>query len=84
MALAKDPERIRQLMSDPVHVVRGHADDGVAGGSEFMRDPQRVQELMREVDMVQIGQAMRAIDPTAIRKAMSIRVLERPAEAVGR
>ena len=83
LALAKDPEKIRQLMLDPVQlqdVMRMMESPAV---QDYFRDPQRIQELMREVDMNQIGQAMRAIDPTVVRRAMTVRMMERLRNQLG-
>src|SRR5687768_5945394 len=67
MALAKDPEKIRQLMADPAQLQDVMTMMELPAVQDFFRDPQRIQELMREVDMVRIGEAMRAVDPSIVR-----------------
>ena len=77
LELARDPDRLRQAMSDPQQVreVMGLMESDAV--REFVRDPQRVRELMSEIDPIAIRQAMQAVDPSIIRQVAAARALER-------
>ena len=77
LELARDPDRLRQAMSDPQQVreLMGLMESDAV--REFVRDPQRVRELMSEIDPIAIRQAMQAVDPAIIRQVAAARALER-------
>jgi hypothetical protein len=75
--MAKDPERLRQAMTDPrqvQEVLRMMESDAV---QQYFRDPLRIAELMTEINPEQIREVMQSIDPSIIRKAAMARWLER-------
>jgi len=75
--MAKDPERLRQAMSDPrqvQEVLRMMESDAV---QQYFRDPQKIMELMTEINPEQIRQVMQSIDPSILRKAAMARYMER-------
>ena len=77
LELGRDPDRLRQAMSDPKQVqevMRLMESDVVR---EYFRDPQHIRELMSEIDPEQIRQTMSEVDPTILRRAALMRTLER-------
>jgi hypothetical protein len=77
LELGRDPDRLRQAMSDPKQVqevMRLMESDTVR---EYFRDPQHIRELMSEIDPEQIRQTMAEVDPTILRRAALMRTLER-------
>jgi hypothetical protein len=75
--VAKDPERFRQLMSDPQRVaavMEAMDNDAVR---EFMADPRRVAAVTRRLDMQAVQEAVRNIDRTKVRDAMLARWKQR-------
>jgi hypothetical protein len=75
--LAKNPERIREIMSDPdrlTDLMRSMESEQVQA---YFRDPQRVQELMSQIDLGQIREVVRSVDMAKVRKAMAARWKQR-------
>jgi hypothetical protein len=81
--LAKDPERLRQAMTDPKQVqdLLGLMESDAV--REYFADPQRVRELMSEVNIIQLGQVMQGVDTSLIRKAAQARWMERLRKQLG-
>jgi hypothetical protein len=67
--LAKEPDRLREALSDPAKIqqLMDSMESDVV--RDFFRDPRRVQQLMREIDPLAVMQAMRAVDFTKVRQA---------------
>jgi len=81
--MAKDPERLRQAMSDPrqvQEVLKLMESDAV---QQYFRDPQKIMELMTEINPEQIRQVMQTIDPAIFRKAAMARYMERLRQQLG-
>jgi len=81
--MAKDPERLRQAMSDPrqvQEVLRMMESDAV---QQYFRDPQKIMELMTEINPEQIREVMQTVDPSIIRKAAMARYMERLRQQLG-
>jgi hypothetical protein len=81
--LAKDPERLRQAMTDPKQVqdLLGLMESDAV--REYFADPQRVRELMSEVNIVQLGQVMQGVDMSLVRRAAQARWMERLRKQLG-
>ena len=81
--LAKDPERLRQAMTDPKQVqeLLGLMESDTV--REYFADPQRVRELMSEVNIVQLGQVMQNVDMSLVRRAAQARWMERLRKQLG-
>jgi hypothetical protein len=81
--LAKDPERLRQAMSDQrqvQEVLKLMESDAV---QQYFRDPTKIAELMTEINPEEIRQVMQAVDPSIIRKAAMARYMERLRQQLG-
>jgi hypothetical protein len=81
--LAKDPERLRQAMSDQrqvQEVLKLMESDAV---QQYFRDPTKIAELMTEINPEQIRQVIQAVDPSIIRKAAMARYMERLRQQLG-
>jgi hypothetical protein len=81
--LAKDPERLRQAMSDQrqvQEVLKLMESDAV---QQYFRDPSKIAELMTEINPEQIRQIMQTVDPSIIRKAAMARYMERLRQQLG-
>jgi hypothetical protein len=77
LELGRDPDRLRQAMSDPKQVqdlMRLMESDTVR---EYFRDPQHLRELLSEVDINQVRETVQSVDPTILRRAALMRTLER-------
>ena len=83
LQLAKDPDRLRQALSDAQQV--GELLDLVESEAvrEFARDPQNILRLMSEINPGQIRDAIRSIDPSVARKAVAERWMERLRKQLG-
>ena len=71
--VAKDPERLRELMSDPdrvAGVMEALDNDAVR---EFMSDPWRVAAVMRQVDLQQVREVVQSVDREKVRDALAAR-----------
>ena len=83
LEVAKDPEKLRALMSDPervVAVMEAMDNDEVR---EFMSDPRRVADVMRQVDIFKIREIVQSVDRNKIREAMLARWRVRLKEQLG-
>ena len=80
---AKDPERLRQAMTDPQQVqeLLGLMESETV--REYFRDPERMRELMSEINIVQLGQVMQGVDMSLIRRAAAARWLDRLKKQLG-
>ena len=81
--MAKNPDRLREMMSDPQQVqelLRLMDSDVVR---DYITDPTHIAELMSEVNPEQIRQAMQSVDPSIMRKAALMRYLERLRQQLG-
>jgi len=81
--LAKDPDRLRQALTDPQKVqefVGLMESDAVR---EYLRDPDRVRELMSEVNVLELSQVMQGVDLSLVRTAATARWLERLRKQLG-
>jgi hypothetical protein len=75
--VAKNPDRFRELMSDPrrvAAVMEAMDNDAVR---EFMADPRRVAAVTRQLDMQAVQEAVRSIDRAKVRDAMLARWKQR-------
>jgi len=81
--LAKDPDRLREVMSDPQKIQEIMAAMESDSVREFMSDPRRVQQLMREIDPQQIREAMRSVDFSKVRQAATLRWKARLKQQLG-
>lgn len=81
--LAKDPDRLRQALSDPQQVeeLMDLAESDAV--REFARDPQNLLRLMTEVNPGQIRDVIQSIDPSVVRRAMASRWMERLRKQLG-
>ena len=81
--LAKDPDRLRQALSDPQKVQE--IMDLVESDAvrEYVSDPQRVMALMTEIDPGQMRQVIQSIDPSIVRRAAMGRWMERLRKQLG-
>jgi hypothetical protein len=81
--MAKDPDRLRQAMSDQrqvMEVLKLMESDAV---QQYFRDPLRIAELMTEINPEQIREVMQSVDPSIIRKAAMARYMERLRQQLG-
>jgi len=83
LQLAKDPERLRKALTDPrqiQEVMDLMESDAVR---EFARDPQRLMELMTEINPGQLRDLVQSIDPTIMRRAATARWMDRLKKQLG-
>lgn len=83
LQLAKDPDRLRDALSDPRRVqelMDLMESDAVR---EFASDPQQVMGLMTEIDPLRIREVVQSIDPSIIRRAATARYMERLRKQMG-
>lgn len=81
--VAKDPEKLRELMADPdriAAVMEAMDNDAVR---EFMSDPRRVAAVMWQVDLAQVREAARSVDREKVREALAARWKLRLKEQLG-
>lgn len=83
LELVKDPDRLREATSDPEKIQQLMASMETDAVREFMSDPRRVQQLMREVNPLQIAEAMRAVDFAKVRVAALMRWKSRLKQQLG-
>ena len=81
--VAKDPERLRELVSDPdrvAGVMEALDNDAVR---EFMSDPWRVAAVARQVDLQQVREVIQTVDRAKVREALAARWKLRLKERLG-
>ena len=83
LQLAKDPDQLRQALSDPKQVqelMNLMESDAVR---EFASNPQNLISLMTEINPGQIRDVVQSIDPSIVRKAATARWMERLRKQLG-
>ena len=83
LQLAKDPDRLAEVLSDPKQVqeLMDLAESDAV--REFASDPQRVLALMSEIDPGRIREVVQSIDPSIIRRAATARFMDRLKKQMG-
>ena len=83
LQLAKDPDRLREALTDPRQVQEMMDLMESDAVREFASDPQRVMGLMSEINPLAIRDVVQSVDPSIIRRAATARWLERLKKQLG-